>query len=287
MAVVEAARRSAELGGAEVRSSGAPAAGAAAMIAVLQFDAASAALLERLAGEGGCPTWRRCARGEHGSSWRAPPRTSRPAPTRRSTGGSRSATTASSTRSSGRRPSRRSGSPAEFRRRPRSGSGCRARTARRSRSIPTSATRRTAADGALLLRLGDARAGRAASAGPPAGADRALRRRHGRPADVTEVFGAQRPAELRRLRERFLAAPARVADAALEQLRRAPSTSSGSPSPPPTSPATGSGICPALRRGGASPGPSGSCSSALGRRLRRGRRRSSAASSRRSPTTPT
>jgi predicted AlkP superfamily phosphohydrolase/phosphomutase len=52
----------------------------------------------------------------------------------------------------------------------------------------------------------------------PKGGDRALRRRHGRPPDVTEVFGAQRPAELRRLRERFLAAPARVADVALEQL---------------------------------------------------------------------
>jgi predicted AlkP superfamily phosphohydrolase/phosphomutase len=52
----------------------------------------------------------------------------------------------------------------------------------------------------------------------PAGADRGPRRRHGRPADVTEVFGAQRPAELLRLRERFLGAPARVADAAIEQL---------------------------------------------------------------------
>lgn len=52
----------------------------------------------------------------------------------------------------------------------------------------------------------------------PAGADRGLRRRHGRPPDVTEVFGAQRRAELLRLRERFLAAPARVADAALELL---------------------------------------------------------------------
>lgn len=52
----------------------------------------------------------------------------------------------------------------------------------------------------------------------PEGRDRILRRRHGRPPDVTEVFGAQRPAELRRLRERFLAAPARVADAALELL---------------------------------------------------------------------
>ena len=52
----------------------------------------------------------------------------------------------------------------------------------------------------------------------PVGGDRELRRRHGRPPDVTEVFGAQRPAELLRLRERFLAAPARVADAALELL---------------------------------------------------------------------
>ena len=52
----------------------------------------------------------------------------------------------------------------------------------------------------------------------PDGSDRPLRRRHGRPPNVTEVFGAQRPAELRRLRKRFLAAPARVADAAIEQL---------------------------------------------------------------------
>jgi predicted AlkP superfamily phosphohydrolase/phosphomutase len=52
----------------------------------------------------------------------------------------------------------------------------------------------------------------------PEGSDRSLRRRHSRPPNVTEVFGAQRPAELRRLREHFLAAPARVADAAIEQL---------------------------------------------------------------------
>jgi predicted AlkP superfamily phosphohydrolase/phosphomutase len=53
----------------------------------------------------------------------------------------------------------------------------------------------------------------------PGGADRGPRRRHGRPPDVTEVFGAQTPRELRRLRERFLAAPARVADLAIERLR--------------------------------------------------------------------
>jgi predicted AlkP superfamily phosphohydrolase/phosphomutase len=53
----------------------------------------------------------------------------------------------------------------------------------------------------------------------PEGGDRAARRRHGRPPDVTEVFGAQTPRELRRLRERFLAAPARVADLAIERLR--------------------------------------------------------------------
>ncbi|HST68732.1 MAG TPA: alkaline phosphatase family protein [Solirubrobacterales bacterium] len=53
----------------------------------------------------------------------------------------------------------------------------------------------------------------------PDGGDRAARRRHGRPPDVTEVFGAQTPRELRRLRERFLAAPARVADLAIERLR--------------------------------------------------------------------
>lgn len=53
----------------------------------------------------------------------------------------------------------------------------------------------------------------------PEGGDRRPRRRHGRPPDVTEVFGAQTPSELRRLRERFLAAPARVADLAIERLR--------------------------------------------------------------------
>ncbi|HEU4461382.1 MAG TPA: alkaline phosphatase family protein [Solirubrobacterales bacterium] len=53
----------------------------------------------------------------------------------------------------------------------------------------------------------------------PDGGDRAARRRHGKPPDVTEVFGAQTPRELRRLRERFLAAPARTADLAIERLR--------------------------------------------------------------------
>ena len=52
----------------------------------------------------------------------------------------------------------------------------------------------------------------------PGGGDRGARRRHGRPPDVTEVFGAQTPRQLRRLRERFLAAPARVADLAIERL---------------------------------------------------------------------
>jgi predicted AlkP superfamily phosphohydrolase/phosphomutase len=53
----------------------------------------------------------------------------------------------------------------------------------------------------------------------PGGGDREARRRHGRPPDVTEVFGAQTPRELRRLRERFLQAPRRVADLAIERLR--------------------------------------------------------------------
>ncbi|HEX6601454.1 MAG TPA: alkaline phosphatase family protein [Solirubrobacterales bacterium] len=56
----------------------------------------------------------------------------------------------------------------------------------------------------------------------PGNGDRAARRRHGRPPDVTEVFGAQTPRELRRLRERFLAAPKRVADLAIERLRERP-----------------------------------------------------------------
>lgn len=56
----------------------------------------------------------------------------------------------------------------------------------------------------------------------PEGGDREPRRRQGRPPDVTEVFGAQTPRELRRLRERFLQAPRRVADLAIERLRARP-----------------------------------------------------------------
>jgi predicted AlkP superfamily phosphohydrolase/phosphomutase len=52
----------------------------------------------------------------------------------------------------------------------------------------------------------------------PEGGDNEARRRHGRPPDVTEVFGAQTPRELRHLRERFLAAPKRIADLAVERL---------------------------------------------------------------------
>ncbi|HYP55844.1 MAG TPA: alkaline phosphatase family protein, partial [Solirubrobacterales bacterium] len=52
----------------------------------------------------------------------------------------------------------------------------------------------------------------------PAGADRALRRRHGRPPNVTEIFGGRPGAEVERLRGRLLSAPARVADLAIEQL---------------------------------------------------------------------
>lgn len=54
----------------------------------------------------------------------------------------------------------------------------------------------------------------------PDGGDHGARRRHGRPPDVTEVFGAQTPRELRRLRERFLQAPRRIADLAIERLRQ-------------------------------------------------------------------
>jgi predicted AlkP superfamily phosphohydrolase/phosphomutase len=53
----------------------------------------------------------------------------------------------------------------------------------------------------------------------PGGGDREPRRRHGRPPDVTEVFGASSPREQQQLRERFLRAPGRVADLAVERLR--------------------------------------------------------------------
>jgi predicted AlkP superfamily phosphohydrolase/phosphomutase len=52
----------------------------------------------------------------------------------------------------------------------------------------------------------------------PEGGDRGPRRRHGRPPDLTEVFGAQTERQRRRLRERFLRAPRRVADLATERL---------------------------------------------------------------------
>lgn len=53
----------------------------------------------------------------------------------------------------------------------------------------------------------------------PEGGDRQPRRRHGRPPDVTEVFGAQTAPQAQRLRERFLRAPERVANLAIERLR--------------------------------------------------------------------
>jgi predicted AlkP superfamily phosphohydrolase/phosphomutase len=52
----------------------------------------------------------------------------------------------------------------------------------------------------------------------PDGADRALRRRHGRPPNVTEIFGGKPGAEVERLRGLLLSAPARVADLAIEQM---------------------------------------------------------------------
>ncbi len=55
----------------------------------------------------------------------------------------------------------------------------------------------------------------------PEGGDRGPRRRHGRPPDVTEVFGEQTERERRKLRERFLRAPARVADLTVERLHAA------------------------------------------------------------------
>jgi predicted AlkP superfamily phosphohydrolase/phosphomutase len=53
----------------------------------------------------------------------------------------------------------------------------------------------------------------------PRGADRSLRRRHGRPPNVTEIFGGKPGAEAERLGKRLLSAPARVADLAIEQLQ--------------------------------------------------------------------
>lgn len=52
----------------------------------------------------------------------------------------------------------------------------------------------------------------------PAGVDRPLRRRHGRPPNVTEIFGGEPGAQVEQLRGRLLSAPARVANLAIEQI---------------------------------------------------------------------
>ena len=54
----------------------------------------------------------------------------------------------------------------------------------------------------------------------PRGARPSLTMRQGRAPTATEVFGRPRPAQLARLQRRLLAAPGRVADAALRHLRR-------------------------------------------------------------------
>jgi predicted AlkP superfamily phosphohydrolase/phosphomutase len=54
----------------------------------------------------------------------------------------------------------------------------------------------------------------------PRPAARRLALRHGTPPVTTEIFGAQRPAHLLRLRERLLAAPGRVSSLALDLLGR-------------------------------------------------------------------
>jgi predicted AlkP superfamily phosphohydrolase/phosphomutase len=54
----------------------------------------------------------------------------------------------------------------------------------------------------------------------PRGVDRGLAERHGRGPEATEIFGRPRPAALLRLRERLLAAPARIAALAEELLAR-------------------------------------------------------------------
>src|SRR5688572_31652809 len=54
----------------------------------------------------------------------------------------------------------------------------------------------------------------------PRGADRDLARRHGRGPHATEIFGRPTVRELLALREKLIAAPARVADAAVDLLGR-------------------------------------------------------------------
>jgi predicted AlkP superfamily phosphohydrolase/phosphomutase len=94
-----------------------------------------------------------------------------------------------------------------------------ARAGRKTLAIdPYECHRPEAADGVLVCGWGMRERVVLERWSAPTGADRALRRRHGRPPDVTEIFGTHSEAELVRLRERFLAAPARVADAALELL---------------------------------------------------------------------
>ncbi|HEU5143457.1 MAG TPA: alkaline phosphatase family protein [Solirubrobacterales bacterium] len=190
------------------------------MIAVLQFDAASAALLERLRGEGRLPNLEALrARGTEIEL--ASPAEHFPASAYQSLyrgvevgdHGLFYPFQWSSSRQAVRLAGEFGATPAVWERLALAG--------RRTLAVdPYECHEPNAADGVLVCGWGMSERVVLERWAVPGGVDKALRRRHGRPPDVTEVFGAQRRSELMRLRERFLAAPRRVADVAIEQLRQ-------------------------------------------------------------------
>ena len=144
------------------RRCGVDSAGGRRLICVLQFDAASVAVLDRLLGEGRLPNLAALReRRAPGTSSRPRRSTSPPAPSTRSTAASSSPTTGSSTRSSGRRPSSASATRPRSTRRPRSGSASRPPGCGRWRSTPTRAARPRDANGVFVCGWGFCRPGRA------------------------------------------------------------------------------------------------------------------------------
>ena len=195
------------------------------MLAILQFDAASASVLAPPARRRPPAEPRRPARrGASGTTSRPRPPSSPPVPSTRSTAGSSWRSTGSSTRSSGSPAEQRVRYMATSTRRRRSGSASAAGGTRtlavdpyESRPpIDTAARRRWCAGGSCTT-------GSCCRSGTtPKGTHRRLRAALRRPQTVDEVFGRHTVSEMLGLRRRLLGAPGRVADAAALLLGEQP-----------------------------------------------------------------
>ena len=191
------------------------------LICVLQFDAASVTVLERLLGEGRLPALAELDRAAAaGSSSRRRRPTSRPAPSTPSTAASSSATTASSIRSNGRPTSSAPATRPRSRPRRRSGSGSREAGLRTLAIDPYESRPPERANGTFVCGWGFEDRVVLPRWSRPSAAGRELERRFGRGPGATEIFGRPRVRDLLALREKLVAAPARIATLAEELLRR-------------------------------------------------------------------